>query len=236
MNDADDWRTVYEFWFPVGLGADLETHRQMFRGWFGGEANTGLPLFLPLIEAAKTGRLGHWLAKPLGRLSLIIVLDQFPRCLFAGTPAAYASDPDALRIAVEGLRNGHYDAMARPWERMFFFMPLAHTEGPDHKERLERVVAMAEIVALEAPERLKLYQFSVHQPAAKIRVILWQIAHRNPILGRLLRRRRWHIEKGDFVHRRGPPGRASARVPIRPKIAPTIRIGHSPGLAVVLRS
>jgi uncharacterized protein (DUF924 family) len=210
MNDADDWRTVYEFWFPVGLGADLETHRQMFRGWFGGEANTGLPLFLPLIEAAKTGRLGHWLAKPLGRLSLIIVLDQFPRCLFAGTPAAYASDPDALRIAVEGLRNGHYDAMARPWERMFFFMPLAHTEGPDHKERLERVVAMAEIVALEAPERLKpLYQFSVDQARGHLEVIsrFGRFPHRNPILGRLSTPEEMaYIEKGDFVHRRGPPG------------------------------
>ena len=56
----------------------------------------------------------------MGRLSLIVVLDQFPRGLFAGTPKAYATDPDALRIAEEGLRNGHYDALTKPWEKTFF--------------------------------------------------------------------------------------------------------------------
>src|SRR3954469_11187196 len=38
-------------------------------------------------------RLDHWLATPRGRLALIIVLDQFPRGLFAGKAEAYASDP-----------------------------------------------------------------------------------------------------------------------------------------------
>ena len=76
--------------------------------WFGGGSNPELPPFAPIVQAARTGHLDHWLAAPLGRLSLIIVLDQFPRGLFASTPEAYASDPGALRIAEEGLRNGHY--------------------------------------------------------------------------------------------------------------------------------
>jgi uncharacterized protein (DUF924 family) len=93
---------------------------------------------------------------------------------------------------------------------MFFFMPLAHTEGPDHRERLERVVAMAEIVALEAPERLKpLYDFSVGQARGHFEVVsrFGRFPHRNPIVGRVSTPEEMaYLEKGDFVHRRGPPG------------------------------
>jgi len=148
MGEAEEWRTVYEFWFPPGLHeADLETHVLRFGWWFGGGSNLELPPFAPLVEAARASRLDRWLVVPLGRLSLILVLDQFPRGLFAGTPEAYACDPDALQIAEEGLWNGHFDALTKSWEKMFFLMPLAHSEGPDHLERLERVVVMAEMIA-----------------------------------------------------------------------------------------
>jgi uncharacterized protein (DUF924 family) len=165
MTEDRDWRTVYDFWFPPGLDdAGAETHHHMFAWWFGGGANKELPRFAPVLDAARAGRLRHWLATPRGRLTLIVVLDQFPRSLLAGTPAAYASDPDALSVAEEGLRNGHYDALAKPWERTFFFMPLGHAEGQDHRARLERVAVMAELIALETPQHLRpLYRFSAGQ-------------------------------------------------------------------------
>ena len=162
-----------------------------------------------MVEAARAGRLGHWLATPLGRLALIVVLDQFPRGLFAGTPAAYASDPDALRLAEEGLRNGHYDALATAWEKTFFSMPLAHAEGPDHRERLERVVALADRVAEDAPERLRpLYRFSAGQARGHLEVIarFGRFPHRNPILGRTSTpEEEAYLAQGDFVHTRRPP-------------------------------
>jgi uncharacterized protein (DUF924 family) len=209
MNDALEWRAVYDFWFPPGLDdMTLEAHGDMFGWWFGGGANGELPPFSHLIEAARTGRLDHWLATPLARLSLIIVLDQFPRGLFGGTPEAYACDPAALRIAEEGLRNGHYDALTRPWERMFFSMPLAHTEGPDHLERLKRVVALAEAVALEAPQYLQpLYRHSANQARGHLDVIsrFGRFPHRNPVLGRVSTpEEAAYLEKGEFVHTRRP--------------------------------
>jgi uncharacterized protein (DUF924 family) len=210
MNGAQDWKKVYDFWFPPGLAdASPETHDRMVEWWFGGGADPELRPFAPVVEAARTGRLDHWSATPPGRLSLILVLDQFPRGLFAGTPEAYASDADALRVAEEGLRNGHYDALARPWEKTFFFLPLAHAEGPDHLERLERVVAMAEAVAREAPERLQpFYQFSVGQARRNHELIsrFGRFPHRNPILGRVSTpEEAAYLEKGDFVHLRRPP-------------------------------
>jgi uncharacterized protein (DUF924 family) len=210
MNRTQDWRTVHDFWFPPGLDdADPETHGRMFGRWFGGGARTELPPFAPLLAAAKAGRLDHWLGTPAGRLSLILVLDQFPRGLSAGTPEAYASDPDALRIAEEGLRNGHYDSLARPWEKTFFLLPLAHAEGPGHLQRLERVAAMAETIAIEAPRRLQpLYRHSASQARGHLEVIarFGRYPHRNPVLGRVSTpEEAAYLEKGDFVHMRRPP-------------------------------
>lgn len=210
MTEDRDWRTVHDFWFPPGLGdADAEAHRRMFVWWFGGGAGAELPRFAPLLEAARAGYLDRWRATPGGRLMLITVLDQFPRGLFAGSPAAYASDPDVLRIAEEGLRDGHYDALAEPWERTFFFMPLCHAEGPDHQARLERVAAMADAIALAAPERLRpLYRFSAGQARAHLEVVarFGRFPHRNPVLGRTSTPEELaYLGEGDFVHTRRPP-------------------------------
>lgn len=207
---AEDWRVVHDFWFAPGLDdADLDTLRRRVEWWMGGGANAALPPFAPVLEAARAGRLDHWRATPLGRLSLIVVLDQFPRGLSAGTPDAYASDPEALRVAEEGLRNGHHAALARPWERMFSVLPLSHTEGPGHLERMDFVVALAERIAFESPEHLKpLYEFSANQARGHREVIrrFGRYPHRNPVLGRTSTpEEEAYLAKGDFVHQRRMP-------------------------------
>ncbi|MDO9709408.1 DUF924 family protein [Paracraurococcus lichenis] len=204
-----DWRPVIEAWFPSGLAeAGAETHHWMFGQWFGG--GQVLPAaFAPLAEAALRGQLDEWAAAPLGRLALILLLDQAPRQFRAGTPEAYAGDADALRIAEDGLRNGQYDALAHPWERTFFFLPLAHAEGPDHRERMIRVVAMAEAVAWSAPEPLlPLYRFSAEQARGHQAVIarFGRYPHRNALLGRASTpEERGYLATGDLVHLRRPP-------------------------------
>jgi uncharacterized protein (DUF924 family) len=203
------WQQVIEAWFPPGLDrADAETHHWQFEQWFGG----GMVLpgtFATLADAALRGQLDGWGAEPLGRLALILLLDQAPRGFHAGTPQAYAGDPDALRIAEEGLRNGQYDALRHPWERTFFFLPLAHAEGPDHRERLIRVTAMAEAVAFSAPEPLRpLYRFSADQARGHQAVIarFGRFPHRNVILGRAsTAAEEEYLATGELVHRRRPP-------------------------------
>ena len=210
MRDLHDWRTIYDFWFPPGQDqADAEAHGRMWLWWMRGGASAELAPFAPVLEAARSGRLASWATTPLGRLSLILVLDQFPRGLDAGTPDAYRSDPDALRIAEEGLRNGHYDALTRPWEKAFFLMPLAHAEGPDHLERLRRLVAMAEAIMAEAPERFRPhYRFCLSQACANVEVIsrFGRFPHRNSVLGRTSTPdEEEYVETGQFVHTRLPP-------------------------------
>ena len=214
MNDNQDWKTVYDFWFTPGLeNADAQAFRRRAEWWFGGGANAELPPFAHTLTAARSGRLDHWLATPRGRLSLIIVLDQFQRGLYAGKPEAYAADAQALRIAEEGLRNGHYDALTYPWEKTSFFLPLGHAEGPDHLERLYRVVAMAEELAAEVPARLKPhYEFSLSQARANRDLIarFGRFPHRNPVLGRTSTlEEAAYLKAGDFVHMRRPPAEPS---------------------------
>jgi uncharacterized protein (DUF924 family) len=204
------WRQVIETWFPPGLDrADAATHARMFERWFGGAPEAMPTRFAPLADAALSGRLDHWGTTPLGRLALILLLDQAPRAFHAGTPLAHAGDQDALRIVEEGLHDGQYDALEHPWEKTFFFLPLAHAEGPDHRERLIRVAAMAEAVAWTAPDHLRpLYLHSAGQARGHLAVIarFGRYPHRNALLGRRStpEEEAW-LAEGELVHRRPLP-------------------------------
>ena len=188
MRAADEMERVIGTWMPAGLeDADQATHESLFDGWFGAH-----PVPLPgwiaqFASAAQSGFLDGWATVPRGRLALILLLGQAPRSLFAGTPAAFAGDADALRMAEDGFRAEHYDALEQPWERSFFLLPLADTEGPDHRERLIRLTAMAEAVAWSSPEYLRpLYRTAADRIRAKRLVItrFGRFPERNATLGR----------------------------------------------------
>lgn len=83
--------------------------------------------FLPLLEQAKTGVLGGWAETPEGALALVILLDQFSRNLFRGTPETFANDAKALVIANISIKRG-FDRDIIDDLRMFFYMPLMHSE------------------------------------------------------------------------------------------------------------
>jgi uncharacterized protein (DUF924 family) len=204
-----DWREIYDFWFPAGLeSADLETYRGVSERWFGGGLNADLPRFSGTLDAAARGDLSDWREVPLGRLSLIIVLDQFPRGLFAGTPKAFAFDLQALAITMEGLRIGHYDALRHPWEKTFFTLPLIHAEGPDHLARADLGVALSEKRLAEGPPHLRpIREFGLGQARGHREVIarFGRHPHRNAMLGRASTpEEAAYVEKGDFVHNRRP--------------------------------
>ena len=86
--------------------------------------------FGALVAAARRGALDHWAASPRGRLALIILLDQFPRHCYRGTPEAYASDTKAQSLAADGIGAG-MDEQLTFAERQFFYMPVMHAEDRD---------------------------------------------------------------------------------------------------------
>jgi uncharacterized protein (DUF924 family) len=90
--------------------------------------------FLDAYEAAARGELARWLAMPDAALALVLLLDQFPRNAFRGTPRMYATDGMARAVAAAATDAG-YDEAVEPALRLFFYLPFEHSENLADQER-----------------------------------------------------------------------------------------------------
>jgi uncharacterized protein (DUF924 family) len=129
--------------------------------------------FLTTHEAAAAGELSHWEATPEGVYALLILLDQFPRNLFRGSPRAFATDAMALAIAERAVAAG-FDAAFTPPERRFIYMPFMHAEDLAAQERCIALCAAsddAEGVKYAVQHRDIIRDFG-------------RFPHRNPVLER----------------------------------------------------
>ena len=71
----------------------------------------------------------EWRTEPRGRLAEVIVLDQFSRNMYRGSPLALASDALALALAQEAIA-AKADAALSSVERGFLYLPYMHSESP----------------------------------------------------------------------------------------------------------
>jgi uncharacterized protein (DUF924 family) len=198
---------VLDFWFPPGLDADEAAHLRQIQWWFRGGADREIvERFAPAVDAAARGDFDGWAASARGRLALILVLDQFSRSVYRDTPKAWAQDPKALGLALEGLERGMDRELANVWERVFFFLPLGHSEK---LELQDQSVQLAVELIDEAPPYLKkLYEYSASQARGHRDVIarFGRHPHRNAILGReSTPEEREYLAAGAFVHQRPLP-------------------------------
>ncbi|AHY54963.1 hypothetical protein BJS_04479 [Bradyrhizobium japonicum SEMIA 5079] len=83
--------------------------------------------FLPLWKRATAGELASWEESDEGALALVIVLDQFPRNMFRGTPEAFASDAPARDVARRAIDRG-VDRRSDPILLEFLYLPFMHSE------------------------------------------------------------------------------------------------------------
>ena len=67
------------------------------------------------------------LATPSECLAAVIVLDQFPRNMFRGSPRAFATDALALSISQRAIAAG-LDRPLTQQQRLFLYMPFQHSE------------------------------------------------------------------------------------------------------------
>jgi uncharacterized protein (DUF924 family) len=157
-------------WF--GKGADEQQADELVRSRFGS-----------LVERAATGELAAWADSPRRRLSLILLLDQFPRHAYRGNERAFAMDREALQLTLSGMQSAA-DAALTPVERIFFYMPLQHAELGDAQE--ESVAAYRRLVD-ESPAELRAMFTSALGAAEEHRSIVARFGrfpHRNRALRR----------------------------------------------------
>jgi len=86
------------------------------------------------LEEARHGELDGWAESARGRLGLILLLDQFSRHVFRGTPLCFAQDAAAQRLTLAGL-DAEMDRGLALHERLFFVRPLLHAEDRALQER-----------------------------------------------------------------------------------------------------
>jgi len=106
-------------------------------------------------------------------LATIIVLDQFPRNMFRGTPRAFATDHTARDVALGAVERG-FDRSFDIHGRAFMYLPFEHSEDLADQERS---------VALFTPLGDETY---THYAIAHRDIIarFGRFPHRNAVLGR----------------------------------------------------
>jgi uncharacterized protein (DUF924 family) len=130
--------------------------------------------FLGLYTAAVAGSLGPWEDDASGALTLVIVLDQFPRNMFRGSAAAFAADPLACAAAGRAIDRG-FDRRAAKAERPFFYLPYMHSEALADQERCLELCHAAEDAGTLKYAKLH----------ADIIRRFGRFPHRNAVLGRV---------------------------------------------------
>jgi uncharacterized protein (DUF924 family) len=124
-------------------------------------------------HAAARGELDGWAETPEGALALLLLLDQFPRNLYRGSPHAFATDPLARKVARAAVDLG-FDAQVDPELRQFFYLPF------EHSEHLEDQVHGVNLCAASGDAELVKWA-NIHRD---IIARFGRFPHRNATLGR----------------------------------------------------
>jgi uncharacterized protein (DUF924 family) len=155
---------VVDFWQAAGPGR-----------WFAKDAAFDRRFrepFLPWHEAAARGELAHWPGSATGALALVLLLDQFPRNAFRGTPRMYATDAMVRGVTATAIAAGHDRAVESDMQ-LFFYLPFAHSEDLADQERSVALV-----------RRLGQPHLSHAEGHRNIVRHFGRFPHRNPILER----------------------------------------------------
>jgi uncharacterized protein (DUF924 family) len=129
-----NFQEVLDFWF----GREGEPGYGEFREvWFRKDPEFDREVrdrFESVYEAAATGELDDWKEEARSCLALVILLDQFPRNMYRGDPKSYAADRKAQQTAEDAVDRA-FDRELPPFQRMFLYMPLMHSEDLEHQRR-----------------------------------------------------------------------------------------------------
>lgn len=179
------YSAILDFWFDGALNnSDAAVAR--LSAWFKQSDDFDAEIadrFGNLPQAARLGRLNHWLHSCEGTLAMILVLDQFPRNLFRDNPRAFAYDAFALSHAEKAIEQ-QYDRQLHPLAASFVYLPFEHAE---HLPTQNRSVALYEDLLKRAPADLyPIFEKFVDYAHSHRQVIerFGRFPHRNTVLGR----------------------------------------------------
>lgn len=180
----EERKSLHYFWFgEIQHGFTLEDRSKL---WFMADPSFDADIrsrFGGLLARAKANELDPWQDTPRGRLSLILLFDQFSRNIFRGQAEAFANDLQAVKLCREGIKLGH-DKQLSFVECQFFYMPLMHSEDlADQQLCLKMLQAMWPMVPEHKRSRIEASLHSAREHLALIERF-GRFPHRNKSLGR----------------------------------------------------
>ena len=186
LTTPDPAQVILDFWFADGLQSGWPT-QEMKAIWFGGGPELDALIktkFGRHVLQAVQGGLSAWEKRPMSRLALILLLDQFTRNVFRGSARAFGGDARSQQLVT--------DAIAQNWDqqlpmvcRVFLYMPLMHAENL--LLQVECVNRFRQLLS-DAPESLKIRLQGNLDFAKQHRDIIAQFGrfpHRNLAMGRV---------------------------------------------------
>lgn len=168
---------ILDFWFGESNSPEFGKSQKK---WF--EKNLDFDSevrsrFLAPYELAISGQLDDWQDSAQECLALIIVLDQFSRNIFRGTPEAFAADGKALIAAEQAVKN-QFDRTLLPVQKWFIYLPFEHSENIEHQQKS---VELFSLLSGEPDSELVIDYARRH---LEIIERFGRFPHRNQILGR----------------------------------------------------
>lgn len=166
-------QTIHDFWFGA-VGSDIYGNDR--KEWFNATAafdDDCRQVMAACYEPAQSGALGHWVNEVVSGVALCLLLDQYPRNAFRGTPRAFASDDRARQVS-QSLIDNELDATMIKVQRAFVYMPFMHAEdmaGQDRSVALFETLGDANNLDFAIRHREIIERFG-------------RFPHRNAILGR----------------------------------------------------
>ncbi len=116
---------IHDYWFgeldDSGMAA-AERNKLWFQSTAEDDARCARR-FGPLVKLAVAGDLMDWERNDRGLIALVLLLDQFTRTIFRGTPGAFSGDGRALALAQHCIAHGHYQRLPAI-HQVFLFLPL----------------------------------------------------------------------------------------------------------------
>ena len=185
VNADSETSKIVEFW----LGDSVESPeaaegRRPF--WYQGGEQLDDDIrqhFGELVARACAGEMKAWEQSGEGALALVILLDQFTRNLYRGTPAAYSGDARAYEIAEATIAAG-LDRHLPVSGRIFLYHPYHHSETLSDQQRS---VDLVNNIRIDVPDHWHEYLDRRAAGFARHRDIVAEFGrfpHRNAILKR----------------------------------------------------
>ena len=178
----DRIESILTFWFGHPTAKDYGQYR---KAWFIKDPDFDRQIrqqFLTDYEKAAAGEYDDWQADPRSAITLLLLLDQFPRNLFREDARSFATDPKALALSKHLVNTGQ-DKSLPPAQRFFVYIPFEHSE--DLSDQTRCVALMQELVDTvpTLDEGLKGgLDYAIRHKAVIAR--FGRFPHRNKILGR----------------------------------------------------